>query len=283
VELKPLRKLNREFIIDMMSEHQNKPPDPEPADIPDTIYTADINDISNYPGSIEYTDNTDNIEPMDFNWIFEMEPEINKPGEKKNRRPQKDKKKRNIFSFISDILFYLAIVTVVLAILTSGAKDGAPRMFLGYSYFNVVSPSMQDELPVGSFILVKKIAPQDLKIGDNITFMKDSHTSVTHKINDIYENYNESGALGFQTKGVNNAEPDKDVVYESNIVGKVIFNVPRAGAVISYLRSNIYIIFIIFGIFIAVSFLLRWLFTQTEKNGKIGENKKRNSEKNLTV
>jgi signal peptidase len=170
------------------------------------------------------------------------------------------KKNHALFAAISDILFYLAIFTVMLSILISGENEGEPRMFMGYSYFTVLTFSMQDEIPQGSFILVRRKEAGELKTGDNITYMRDVNTAVTHKIIDIYDNYENSGAKGFQTKGVNNVNPDKDIVYESNVVGKVVFVLPGAGAAMSYLRENIYIAFIGFGLFIVLSFLIRRLF-----------------------
>ena len=278
VDIKPLHKLNREFMIDMLSDNQNINTEP----IKSEKTNANINE-----NKVEIENTT---QPVSMGFIKPIIIEIEPPQPihngidlkkffERNYIPQPDKKKqkiqnnkkrvkkRSIFSFISDILFYLAILTVMFAILTSGTKDGLPRTFLGkYSYFTVVSPSMQNELPVGSFILVKKIDPYKLQIGDNITFMRDANTSVTHKIIDILENYNNSGARGFQTKGTNNANPDSEIVYEANVIGKVIFNIPKMGAVISELRANIYIVFIVFGVFIVAAFILRWLFSQLEKD-----------------
>ena len=172
-------------------------------------------------------------------------------------------KKADLFAVISDILFYLAILGVLLSALVTGRSNEAPKMILGYSYFTVLSSSMQAEIPKGSFILVHRTDTQKLVIGDNITFKRDKSTSVTHKITDIFDNYQNSGVRGFQTKGVNNANPDKDIVHEANIIGKVIFVLPVAGAVISYLGANVYIVFVIFGLCILLSFCIRGLLKKS--------------------
>jgi signal peptidase len=268
-DIKPLHKLNREFMLDMLSDNQNK--NTETVDnikveneIENTTPIKTMEFIKPIVIEIEPPQKVNNKINLEEIYKYNYVPQPDKKT-KKLQKKQKPVKKRGVFSLISDILFYLAILTVMFAILTSGTKDGSPRTFMGkYSYFTVVSPSMQDELPVGSFILVKKTDAYELQIGDNITFMRDANTNVTHKIADIYENYNDSGARGFQTKGTNNAEPDKEIVYDANVVGKVIFSIPKAGAVISVLRANIYIIFIIFGVFLIAAFVLRWLFTQMQ-------------------
>jgi len=176
--------------------------------------------------------------------------------------PKKQKKQKKIFVLISDLIFYFAIAAVMFSVLASGPNGGEPRVFMGYSYFTVLTGSMQDEIPKGSFILVHSTDPQKLKVGDNITFMLNANTTVTHKIINIYENYENSGARGFQTKGVNNSSPDKDIVFEANVVGKVIFSVPMVGAIISSLKNNIFVVFIMFGLCIALSFFLRILFAK---------------------
>ncbi|MDR2712800.1 MAG: DivIVA domain-containing protein, partial [Clostridiales bacterium] len=103
----------------------------------------------------------------------------------------KPKRKRSALRVASSILFYVAIIgAVFLAFVASGKTGDAPRNILGYSYFTVLSGSMQKEIPVGSLVITRKIDPDKLQIGDNITFMKSSNTSVTHKIIGIYENYN---------------------------------------------------------------------------------------------
>ena len=179
------------------------------------------------------------------------------------------KKRRGILAAISDIVFYLAIMTVLFAAVTSGAKEGAPKMVMGYSYFTVLTSSMENEIPKGSLIFVRHTDPQKLEKGDNITYMRDANTTVTHKIINVYENYENSGARGFRTKGVNNTDPDKDIVYAGNVVGKVILVFPGVGPAISYFQANIYIVFVIFGLCVAFSFLLRLLFVKpAEKAGQ---------------
>ena len=174
-------------------------------------------------------------------------------------------KGRGTFTSISDMLFSLAIIMILFVVLVPGSDDGIPKSMFNYSYYTVETPSMQDEIPQGSFILVKSIDPQKLRIGDNITFLAEHNTAVTHKIVAIYENYDNSGAIGVQTQGVNNANPDREIVHEASIVGKVVFVVPVFGTVLSYLSDNVFLVFTIFGLCVLLSFLLRGKFTKPAK------------------
>jgi len=177
-------------------------------------------------------------------------------------KPKQERKKRCLFAKISDMLFYLAIFVIIIAIINPASGTGMPKTIFDYSYFTVVSPSMQDEIPQGSFILVKRIDPQELNVGDNITYMADRITSVTHKIVKIYEDYNSSGARGFQTQGVNNTNPDNDIVYEANVVGKVILVLPGVGSLLSSMGENIFLVFIVFCLCVLLSFLIRGKFVK---------------------
>jgi len=184
----------------------------------------------------------------------------------KNRSASTRTNKGNrLFSAISDMLFSLSIVMILFVVLVPNANGGTPKRILKYTYFTVVSQSMQDEIPQGSLILVKHIDPSKLEPGDNITFMVDHNMTVTHKIVGIYENYDNSGARGFQTKGVNNLNPDRDIVYEANLVGKVILVLPALGVALSYLSENVFLVFIIFSLSVLLSFLLRGVFGNPAK------------------
>ena len=199
--------------------------------------------------------------------VIDVEPsvkdtDIKKPRGKTGEEPEPGRNKRASLNAVSDMLFSTAIIMILFMVLLSGADGGTPKNIFDFYCFTVLSPSMQDEIPQGSFILVKKTDPFDLKTGDNITFMADKSTSVTHKIAGIYENYAGSGARGFLTKGVNNLKADQDVVFAVNVVGKVVFVLPAAGAALSYLNDNVFLVFIIFGLVMILSFLLRGIFVR---------------------
>ena len=183
------------------------------------------------------------------------------PGKPKNKSA---KRKHDKTLIISDVLFYLAVLIIILSALIYKGNGETPKTMMGYSYFTVLTSSMQDEIPKGSLILVKQINPQDFKVGDNMTYMRDRKTSVTHKIINIYDNYENSGGRGFHTKGVNNLYPDKDIVYESNVVGKVIWSIPVIGAILAFVGANIYIIFVLFGLCIFISLYIRKKYGNSE-------------------
>ena len=172
------------------------------------------------------------------------------------------KKKRGIYEIISDVLFFIAVLVVMVSLITY-FKDDTAKTFMGYSWFTVISSSMQDEIPQDSLILTHYTDPLELKAGDNITFFRGKDATVTHKIVDIYENYQDSGLRGFQTKGVNNVNVDLDIVSEENVIGKVMFSIPVVGAAVAYMGANIHFVFIVFGLFTIFFIALRLLLNFT--------------------
>jgi signal peptidase len=180
--------------------------------------------------------------------------------------PKKTRGRRRAAAVVSDLIFYAVLAAVVLVTLVNIGGDGAPRTVFGYSCMRVLTTSMQKEIPKGSFIVVRATDPGLINVGDDITYMKDSVTSVTHRVIEIREDYTEDGARGFVTQGVNNSQPDDKIVSADNIVGVVTLVVPKLGAALSVMGENLWLLFIIFGLFMLLSFALRAFFAKPHEN-----------------
>ena len=128
----------------------------------------------------------------------------------------------------------ITIVVTLFVFLIAGLilikSSNGPFFIMGYAPMEILTSSMQDTLPNGSMIIVKSVDPETLVVGDDITFFVGPNTTYTHRIIAIYPNYDETGTIGFQTKGTNNPMPDDFVVYAENVVGRVVGHVPKLGA-----------------------------------------------------
>ena len=141
-------------------------------------------------------------------------------------------------AILGDILYYLGLVAFVLAVfLFRGTGDGPPARVLGFSAMRVLTTSMGDELPQGALIITYETPPEDLKIGDDVTYLAGENTTVTHRIVGITEDYMGSGQPAFTTQGVANNSPDSRPVPAQNVVGKVIFCSLFLGKVLTFLRQ----------------------------------------------
>jgi len=159
-----------------------------------------------------------------------------------------------------DVIFYVTLVIAVAAAFFYSTNHSKVKFFFGYSYFTVLTTSMQSEIPKGSLIITKHVDSSIINIGDDITYLRSDGSTVTHRVVEIYNNYENSGARGFQTKGIDNPEADENIVYAANVVGVVIFSVANLGSVLSYIANNLWFVFVMFGILLILSFSLKVFF-----------------------
>ena len=166
---------------------------------------------------------------------------------------------------ISDVTFYLIIAVIVIsaALYTTRASEGF--RVLGYSGFTVLTGSMQREIPQGSLVITKKTDPKDVKIGDDITFVRSDNRAVTHRVVTAFSNYEETGFYVFETKGLENPQPDSELVYEGNLIGVVVKTIPKLGAFLNYLAHNIGLVLFILGALLVATIALSAVF---RKDGK---------------
>ena len=124
---------------------------------------------------------------------------------------------------------------LVLVLFIAAALVGV-RLF-GIAPYTVLSGSMEPTYHVGSLIYVKDISPEDLKVGDSITYVIAGETIVTHRIIEIIPNYGDNGELGFKTKGDANKTEDGTPVHANNVIGKPIFTIPYLGYMAYFIQT----------------------------------------------
>jgi signal peptidase len=112
------------------------------------------------------------------------------------------------------------------------------RNVFGYSIYTVLTDSMQREIPQGSLIVVRKTEPEDIQVGDDITFFMDRDTTKTHRVTRVFEDYEGSGERGFETQGLENPLPDPGIVYAANVVGRVIFHAAGVGDALAWIGNR---------------------------------------------
>lgn len=151
-----------------------------------------------------------------------------------------------IMAVISVVIFILGLTIFVSVLRASAGK--APSVF-GFSVLQVTSGSMEPEIPVGGIVIVRKVKPESLKVGDVISFYSNdvdiSGKVNTHRIFEIKQS--ESGEKIFRTKGDANEYADTAAVFEIDLVGKMILNLGSVGgSVFDVLRNpTIILIFIV--------------------------------------
>lgn len=123
--------------------------------------------------------------------------------------------------------------------------------------------SMQEKYPVGTFLIVDSSSPEEIQVGDVISFVADENlTVVTHRVVEI----NAEERL-FITKGDSNDTVDSQAVLYENLIGRVRFGIPLLGYAVLWLRQSraegiLYLVLV--GIFLIV--LGRWAFSVPDYN-----------------
>jgi signal peptidase len=143
------------------------------------------------------------------------------------------------FKIINWTVTGVAILALLIALAAIGAvitaKDGEAPKLLGVSLLRVVTGSMEPNIPEGSVILARDTDPNDLRIGDVISFYSSDprldRAINTHRIENIVES---GGENFFVTKGDANPIPDVYSVTGGDILGKVVFHSTALGGVVRF-------------------------------------------------
>jgi len=128
-----------------------------------------------------------------------------------------------------------AVITVVAAMLPL-------TLFLLYQPRIIVmaSSSMRPSLEPGDAVLLVKVKPEEIRVGDIISYIKvvpfASVQIVTHRVveaNDYGDFYS------FKTKGDANPNPDSWDVAPKEIMGKAVIVIPKLGYILYHIRANL--------------------------------------------
>ncbi len=123
------------------------------------------------------------------------------------------------------ILFVLMPVVVFTLVTSKTAFIGGIKSFI------VMTGSMQPTVPVGSIAFVQKQRVYD--IGDVVTYQH-GDVSITHRV--VQKFYKDDGVY-YQTKGDANNVADSELVKQSDIIGKGIFQIQYAGKIIVFMKT----------------------------------------------
>lgn len=98
----------------------------------------------------------------------------------------------------------------------------------------IVSGSMSPAIDKGDVVIIKRVTPEEVAVGDVIQFRVES-MPIAHRVVAIEER---EGGFVFRTKGDANPSVDTDPVLPEQVVGKVVMVVPKVGWATIALRSS---------------------------------------------
>ncbi len=132
---------------------------------------------------------------------------------------------------VKSVLLY-AVVALSFGLAALMGIAVIPGLF-GYTPLVVASGSMEPTLHTGDVVVVHKVAPASLALGDVVTFRTQAGL-ITHRI--VRIDLTPQGPM-FQTKGDANLKADAQPISGDKIVAKVIYRVPRMGFVVAFANS----------------------------------------------
>ena len=121
----------------------------------------------------------------------------------------------------------LVVLMVLCAVFLMGSR------LLGFQCYTVISGSMEPEYSVGDLLYVKEVNPNNIKVGDPITFILNEDLVVaTHRVVEI-----DAKNQRFYTKGDANEIADSEPVHFNNVIGVPEFSIPKLGYVSNFVQN----------------------------------------------
>ncbi|HUZ89028.1 MAG TPA: signal peptidase I [Candidatus Acidoferrales bacterium] len=142
---------------------------------------------------------------------------------------------RSTWKWIGSAAEYVLLAVVGVMLLGVALLAVMPRVTPLQAY-SVLSGSMRPDIPVGALIIVQRVSPDQLRVGDVISFTRPDNPAetITHR---IYKISNTSAGRVYQTKGDANPLPDNWRVTLSGAGSRYWFGVPLLGYLVTYAGS----------------------------------------------
>lgn len=158
--------------------------------------------------------------------------------------------KKSVLSIILSAVWWCAVAILFLLlanVIGAKMKGKVPSVF-GYSVVNIVSGSMEDEIPQGSYILIKRVAPEEVKRGDIICFYSTDPAIYgmpnTHRV--VEDPISVNGAIEFVTQGDANPVPDKQTAKGDMLIGVYVNRLDALNSFSKAIEGNtLLIVFIV--------------------------------------
>lgn len=141
---------------------------------------------------------------------------------------------RSTLEWAGQVVCWVVILAVA-AVLAAAVV--VPRLS-GATPYTVLTGSMQPNLPPGTLVVVRPADPEEIGIGDVITYQLESGEAavVTHRVEEIRQSL--GGEISYLTKGDANDTVDQEPVLPVQIRGELWYAVPYLGHVSELLTGR---------------------------------------------
>ena len=133
---------------------------------------------------------------------------------------------------LAPVLCNIFGIFILLSVIVTCLPATVPRLW-GYKIYNVVSGSMEPEIPIGSIVYVEPARLEEIAEVDIIAF----HSGDSIVVHRVVRNKVVEGE--FITKGDANAEEDMNSVPYVSVVGRIKAHYPLLGRMLALYTSNV--------------------------------------------
>ena len=141
----------------------------------------------------------------------------------------------------------IVVLVILMAILLVGLR------LVGLQTYTVLSGSMEPTYPVGALLYVREVEPEEVEVGQPITFvLNEALVVATHRVVEI-----DAENQHFFTKGDANDAPDASPVHFNNLIGVPVFSIPYLGYIANFIQKppGLYITIAAGAVFLPLLFL----------------------------
>lgn len=175
-------------------------------------------------------------------------------------------KKIVLYLFDALCIFIAGFAVLVLLSVVMTKSGDAPNIF-GFSFFRVLTGSMEPTIATDSFIITHNVDPGEIREGEIISYYSSDPTLEgnvnTHRVVSVIQ---DGQRLLFETKGDANPISDSYVVDSVNVIGRVVFTSVLIGKLVRLLVNPlVFIPVILIPLLLVIFFSLKDAIRSTKK------------------
>lgn len=159
----------------------------------------------------------------------------------------------------------IAVAILIIGIIGAKLRGEVPRFF-GLSVVNIVSGSMEDTIPEGTYILLCKTDPEKIEVNDVICFYSDDPAIKgypnTHRVLEIVNGEN---GLEFVTQGDANPQPDPVTAKADKLIGRHVTNLDGMTRFVASLEGNGMLVFMAIMACLCMVFMVTPMFLKSSE------------------
>lgn len=185
------------------------------------------------------------------------------------------------FKKIGSALWYVFLgfmFLVLVSIFVSRMQGDVPRVF-GFSIMKISSGSMEDTIPTGAHILIKKTAPEDIKKGDIICFYSEDPKIYgypnTHRV--IEDPIKTDSGYEYVTQGDFNPLKDEVTAKGDKLIGRYVMQLTFLTAITDFFTTKFMLVCMVT---VQLACICLFMFTYTASKKQKAEKEAAKAEEN---